>query len=131
MVDKAITLVVTLTLILVFGMQMLLFALPFFQRMSFDAACHRALMEIDHAGGLTDSIRMRLEQDLRDQGLEDVTIHGDVQVPFGQPIALEVLAKVQVYLIRPTFQMEKEPRDLLYQNSVLSRRLWTEAGEPG
>jgi hypothetical protein len=131
MVDKAITLAVVLTLILVFGLQMLLFALPFFQRMSFDAACHRALMAIDHAGGLTDSIRLRLEQDLQDQGLDEIAIHGDVRVPFGQPISLEVLARLQVHLIRPSFQMEREPRMLRYQNTVLSRRLWTEAGEPG
>jgi hypothetical protein len=41
------------------------------------------------------------------------------------------LARLQVHLIRPSFQMEREPRMLRYQNTVLSRRLWTEAGEPG
>ena len=62
--DKAIILAIAMILLLVISLQFILYSAPYFQRIAFDAACHRALMLMDQAGGMTDSIQMQLESDL-------------------------------------------------------------------
>lgn len=130
MLDKAIVFSLSLTMMVILALQTVWMTLPFFQRMAFDAACHRTLMSMDHAGGLTDAARLNLETDLREQGLNSLEIYGDQAVDFGREMTLEVHAVVQTRRISPTLILTPIPRTFVYRNSVLSRHLITSAGEP-
>lgn len=128
--DNLLVVALALLLIVALGIQFMLLGIPFFQRMSFDARCHQALMQMDHQGGMTAAIYSQLESDLISRGFLEPVIHGNQEVPFGEEISLYVEASVVTRHLLGNFQQTTRQRTMIYENAVLSRHLLTAAGEP-
>ncbi len=121
--DKAIILAFSFVLLLVLGMQIILFSLPYFQRIGFDATCHRALLKMEQAGGLTSDIKRSLESDLKAQNFTGIDIHGSYNVAYGQEMLLNVHVHLTTRRISPLLMMEVTNRVFTYENIILSRYL--------
>lgn len=130
MIEKAILTVLGILLLLVFSIQMLLFSLPLFQRLIFDAICHRAVMQMDHDGGLTINASQKLQSDLVQSGFAVDIVSGTSDVPFGSEASLYVKVSLPVYQLTSSMQMEEEVRSFTYVNSTISRKYTTYDGEP-
>jgi hypothetical protein len=130
MIEKAILTVMSILFLLVVGMQLILFSLPLFQRMTFDAICHRAVMQMDHDGGLTNEAAADLRGRLEDHGFTIEVVSGMANVPYGSEASLYVRVRLIVRQISPGLDMEEVTRVFTYTNSTLSRKIFTDAGEP-
>lgn len=128
--DHLMTTAFSLILIVVISLQAVLFSLPFFQRMTFDAYCHQAFMLMDHEGGLTAENYSRLETDLLSHGFENPVIHGSPIADFGEEISLYVQAEISTPVMTPNMEQQTTRRQLVYENAAISRHLLTLAGEP-
>ena len=128
--DHLIFIAFALILITLASMQFILMSVPFFQRITFDALCHQALMQMDQAGGMTAAIASRLETDLIARGFRNPVIHGDPPVSYGQEMGLVVQAELGIDLLTPAWSHQKSVKTFVYENSLLSRHLLTSAGTP-
>ncbi len=127
--DQLMITTLALILITVLSMQFILFSVPIFQRMTFDALCHQTLMQMDHDGGLTAASYSRLETDLLSRGFDNPIIHGSSNVAFGDEISLYVSAEITTSAFVSPAEQAMTKRQLLYENTVISRHLITLAGE--
>ncbi|MDD2534711.1 MAG: hypothetical protein PHC86_08430 [Eubacteriales bacterium] len=118
---------IAFVLILVFSLQFILLGIPFFQRMTFDALCHQALMKMDQAGGMTLLIQGQLESDLIARGFLDPVIHGDWNVPYGNEIGLFVEVTLNTRLIQSNLHQVAQLRHFIFENSIVSRQILTDA----
>ncbi len=130
MIGQMIVLALSLVVMVGISLQGILFAVPIFQRMTFDAICHRGLMQMDQSGGLTEDIQFYLENHLTQAGFREVTVHGDRMADFGAELSLYVEASLAVRSLSPDLQMTEVSRAFVYHNSILSRHLVTAAGMP-
>ncbi|NCA99008.1 MAG: hypothetical protein EOM08_01485 [Clostridia bacterium] len=130
MIAQAIVLALSLVVMVSISLQGVLFAVPIFQRMTFDAICHRGLMQMDQSGGMTDDIQLFLENHLAQAGFQDILVHGDRSVTLGSEMSLFVQASLAVRSLTTGLQMTQESRAFVYHNSILSRHLVTAAGMP-
>jgi hypothetical protein len=131
LIDHAIILVLSLILIVGVSLQGVLLTLPLFQRVAFDAVCHRALMQMDQAGGMNDSICLFLENSLVQAGYTGIAIHGDSGVPFGCEMTLHVEADLSMRSLTTDLQMQTKSKKFIYHNSILNRFLATAADPAG
>ncbi|MDD2458467.1 MAG: hypothetical protein PHQ83_08185 [Eubacteriales bacterium] len=130
MIGQVIVLGLSLVVMVGVSLQGILFAIPVFQRITFDAICHRGLMQMDQSGGMTDEIQLFLENNLAQAGFQDLLVHGDRSVNFGNEMSLYVEASLPVRSLSPDLQMTQETRAFVYHTSILSRHLVTAAGIP-
>jgi hypothetical protein len=130
MIGQAIVLALSLVVMVGVSLQGILFAVPIFQRITFDAICHRGLMQMDLSGGMTDEIQLFLENNLAQAGFQDILVHGDRSITYGQEMSLYVEASRPVRSLSPNLQMTQETRAFVYHASILSRHLVTAAGIP-
>lgn len=128
--DKAIILVFSLIMLLVLSMQAILFSLPFFQRIGFDAVCHRALLAMEQTGGLTSENKQRLEADLKALAFTRIDIHASYNVDYGQEIKLNVHVHLNTSRISPLLTLQTSERIFTFENSVLSRLVRSAAVVP-
>jgi hypothetical protein len=122
-VDKAIILAFSIVLLLVISMQFLLYSLPFFQRIDFDAVCHRALMRMDRDGGLTIDAKSLLVADLIARDYTGIDIHNTYNATFGQDMLLNVHVHFKTRQLSPMLYMEVVNRIFTYENIILCRRI--------
>ncbi len=130
MIAQVIVLALSLVAMIGISLQGILFAVPIFQRMTFDAICHRGLMQMDQSGGMTDTIQLFLENNLSQAGFQNLVIHGDRSVTLGDEMSLYVQGSLAVRSLTTGLQMTQETRAFVYHNSILSRHLVTAAGMP-
>ncbi|MBP1757499.1 MAG: hypothetical protein H6Q62_355 [Firmicutes bacterium] len=128
--DKAIVLAFSIVLLLVISMQFFLYSLPFFQRIDFDAVCHRALMRMDRDGGLTPDTKSLLVADLIARDYTGIDIHATSKATFGQDMLLNVHAHLKTRHLSSLLQMEIVNRIFTYENIILCRRIETTAPSP-
>lgn len=130
MTEKMILTVVSGVLLVFLGMQLLLFGLPFFRRIEFDAICHKYAMLMDQSGGLTEMAAAQMAQELGNSGFTVTQITGTGQAAYGEELSLFIQVACDVYVITGDLFLEEVERCFEFQSSLYCRKIRNYAADP-
>lgn len=130
MTEKMILTVVSGVLLVLLGIQLLLFGLPFFRRIEFDAICHKYAMLMDQSGGLTEMAAAQMAQELGDSGFTVTQIMGTGQAAYGEELSLFIQVACDVYVITGDLFLEEVERCFEFQSSLYCRKIINYAVDP-
>ena len=130
MTEKMILTVVSGVLLVFLGIQLLLFGLPFFRRIEFDAICHKYAMMMDQSGGLTETAAAQLAQELGNRGFTVTQLRGTGQAEYGEELSLFIQVACDVYIITGDLFLEEVERCFEFQSSLYCRKIKNYAGDP-
>jgi len=130
MTEKMILTVVSGVLLVLLGMQLLLFGLPFFRRIEFDAICHKYAMLMDQSGGLTEMAAAQLAQELGSRGFTVTQLRGTGQADYGEELSLYIQVACDVSIITSDLVLEEVDRCFEFQSSLYCRKMKNYDGVP-
>jgi hypothetical protein len=130
MIDKMLVSVFAWALAAILAMQLLLAGLPLFRRIEYDAVCHKYVLLMDRAGGLTDGEAAALLLELGERGFVVDQLSGTRDAAFGEELSLLVTAHYPGCRVGGTLTLEEVDICFTYQASLVCRRLKSYAEAP-
>ncbi len=121
MIGKMIITVFSGIILVALTLQLFLCGLPLFRRLEMDAVCHKYVLLMDQAGGLTADLSFRLHQDLTNRGFQVTRISGTPTAAFGTPLNLTVAVTWPTSRFRRDLSAEEVNLSLTYQSSTICR----------
>lgn len=129
MIDRLLVMVVGMILMTAISVQLLLFSLPLFRRIEFDAVCHQYTLLMDQCGGLTGTATANLVQTLQERRFTVTSVQAPGQAAYGDMMTLIVQATITDWRLTGTLQMEEVNTCFVYEASIVCRIL--QAGDTG
>jgi hypothetical protein len=130
MIDKMLVSVVASGLMVIVFMQMVLLGLPLFQKMEFDAICHKYVLLMDRAGGMDALLAGMLQQELTERGFAVTRVDGSETAGYGEELDLSVSARFSTCSIRRDLLLEEVSLSVSYQSSTVCRVLKSYTEDP-
>jgi len=119
--------VIVTGIILVIIVAMLVFSVEFFIPLSIKSdmniLCRRTLLQMETAGGLTESERQELVSDLQDIGFLNITASGTQSAKHGEILNLHVEVQYSHSKLTTLFSREAQALRMVYDKSSLSRKV--------
>lgn len=130
MIDKLLITVFAAILSVAVAMQMLLYCLPLFHRLEFDAVCHKYTLQMDRAGGLNDDLSGALRQELIKRGFSVRQLSGTESAGYGGNLELYVAASIPSSKISSRLIAEEVIISFEYHSNTVCRVLKTFGAVP-
>ncbi len=123
MIDKLLASVFALLMMVVISMQLLLWSLPLFKRLEFDAICHRYTQIMDQQGGMSAELKSRLASELASRDFTLAKVSATDHAAYGQPLNLYIQADFASSRFDSVFDLKEVIISVEYQSSTVCRWL--------
>ena len=130
MIDKMLVTFISGCLAVILAMQLLLYSLPLFRRLEFDAVCSKYTMLMDRAGGFDNRLANELRRTLDERGFKISSLSGTSSAPYGADLDLHVGASFASCRFRSDLIPEEVIISLDYQSSTVCRVLKSYGAAP-
>lgn len=119
--------VIVTGIVLVIMVAMLVFTVEFFLPLSMkgdmNILCRQTLLKMETAGGLSDSDRQELIEELQDKGFRNVSAVGTRRAKQGEKLNLKVEVQYDYSKLTMLFSRDMQSQLMVYDKSSLSRRV--------
>ena len=120
---KALVFGITLVMLVVVLVFMIEMFLPLSAKIEFDAACRKAILQMEVDGGLTASVKNELLAVLNNKGISNVVIQGTASAKYGEELALIVTGEYKHNALTGLFTREHSVRSMKYDKITISRKV--------
>jgi hypothetical protein len=111
---------VVMAALLVFTVE---FFLPLSAKSDMNVLCRSALLKMENEGGMSDSMKAGLKNELESRGFENILINGTANAKQGSELNLHIEAEYRYSRLVSLFTRTAFTQHMIYEKTAMSRKV--------